>query len=365
MSDMDLGLNNLSFLPTKEVKKGEKMKVIEKVKVAREKPPSQEMLDERESLLKSIVLRGEDVTAGYLRQIAKFPLLSHQEEVELARRIREEKNEEAIDKLVRHNLRLPVYLARRFLGRGLDFADLIQEGNLGLIKAAQGFDERLGVKFSSYAWWWIRQAIYRGIQDKGSVVRKPAHLYEKRRRFLRVQKEMERTLERAPTTLELANALGSSVHKVETFLLMEYGKAVSLDERVSGEDGRERHEFQADTASMDPRTFLLAKLELEKSCLQVTKQGEALSLLTDEKPIEKRNLQVFRMRYGLDGSFETKTLNEVASQIGLTRERVRQICSGVLKELNQKGLVIDTDGIAFLVNRIRELEGLVGQTTKS
>lgn len=327
-----------------------------------EGPPTEQNLMS-ESLLGAVVLNDEDVIVPYLREMARYPLLSHEEVLELSRRVRQWKDLESRNKLVRHNLRFVVHIARKFLGRGLDFADVVQEGNLGLIRAASGYDESKETKFTTYAWWWIRQSIFRGIMDYGNVVRRPAHFHEKKFRLLRAQREMERTHGRTPTPLELAEALDVPLDEVEALLALLNEIPISLDEEVGSEDGegKPRHEFQEDTTSLDPHTILEAKLELQKSCFLLRRFLETLTILEQAKPRIKRNLDIFRMRYGLDGSFEMKTLDQVGVDVGITRERVRQICEKVLQELHAHGINADTRWIAREIDRVRELEVLVGE----
>ena len=259
----------------------------------------------------------EDPVRMYLKEIGRIPLLSSEEEIELAKRM-EEGDEEAKKKLSEANLRLTVSIAKRYSGRGMQFLDLIQEGNLGLIKAVEKFDYRKGYKFSTYATWWIRQAVTRAIADQSRTIRIPVHMVENMNRIIRKSRSMVQELGREPSIKEVAQALDLPVEKVSDAIRMNM-EPVSLEMPIGEEEETHLGDFIQDCGSMIP-------LEETTRVLLNEQLSEALSTLT------RREEEVLRLRYGLtDG--RARTLEEVGQIFHVTRERIRQIEAKALRKL--------------------------------
>ena len=259
----------------------------------------------------------EDPVRMYLKEIGRIPLLSSEEEIELAKRM-EEGDEEAKKKLSEANLRLTVSIAKRYSGRGMQFLDLIQEGNLGLIKAVEKFDYRKGYKFSTYATWWIRQSITRAIADQARTIRIPVHMVENMNRIIRKSRSMVQELGREPSIKEVAQALDLPVEKVSDAIRMNM-EPVSLEMPIGEEEETHLGDFIQDCGSMIP-------LEETTRVLLNEQLSEALSTLT------RREEEVLRLRYGLtDG--RARTLEEVGQIFHVTRERIRQIEAKALRKL--------------------------------
>ncbi len=265
----------------------------------------------------------EDSVRMYLREIGQYPLLSGDEEVRLAKRI-ERGDKSAKRKLAEANLRLVVSIAKKYIGRGLTLLDLIQEGNLGLHRAVEKFDYRKGFKFSTYATWWIRQAITRAIADQARTIRIPVHMVETINRYMRTQRELQQELGREPTHDELAKKLGIELDKLEHIMKISQ-ETVSLESPV-GEDGDSTlGEFLEDKMAASPE---------EQAIYQLMKGHveESLSVLTP------REQKILRMRFGLDSDAatgRTHTLEEVGKEFGVTRERIRQIEAKALQKLKK------------------------------
>jgi RNA polymerase primary sigma factor len=255
----------------------------------------------------------------YLRSIGRVELLTATQEVELAKRI-ERGDMLAKRQMVEANLRLVVSIAKGYLGRGLSFLDLIQEGSLGLIRAVEKFDYRRGYKFSTYATWWIRQAVTRAIADKARTIRIPVHMVEKLNRVAHVERQLVQKLGREPEPAEIAEELRWSVSDVRDILRVAQ-QPVSLEKPVGDEDESELGDFVADDAVLEP--FEEASEHLQKEGLR-----NALSALPE------RERQVIELRYGLAGG-EPLTLEEVGRAFGVTRERIRQIENNTLKKLQR------------------------------
>jgi RNA polymerase primary sigma factor len=255
----------------------------------------------------------------YLRAIGKVDLLTAQQEVELAKRI-ERGDMLAKRQMVEANLRLVVSIAKGYLGRGLSFLDLIQEGSLGLIRAVEKFDYRRGYKFSTYATWWIRQAVTRAIADKARTIRIPVHMVEKLNRVAHVERQLVQKLGREPEPAEIAEELRWPVSDVRDILRVAQ-IPVSLEKPVGDEDESELGDFVADDAVLEP--FEEASEHLQKEGVK-----KALEALPD------RERQVIELRYGLAGN-EPLTLEEVGRTFGVTRERIRQIENNTLKKLKR------------------------------
>jgi RNA polymerase primary sigma factor len=255
----------------------------------------------------------------YLRSIGKVDLLTAAQEVELAKRI-ERGDMLAKREMVEANLRLVVSIAKGYLGRGLSFLDLIQEGSLGLIRAVEKFDYRRGYKFSTYATWWIRQAVTRAIADKARTIRIPVHMVEKLNRVAHVERQLVQRYGREPEPAEIAAELGWSLSEVREILRVAQ-MPVSLEKPVGDEDDSELGDFVPDEGVAEP--FEEASEHLQKEGVR-----RALNALPD------RERQVIELRYGLSG-LEPLTLEEVGRTFGVTRERIRQIENNTLKKLQR------------------------------
>ena len=259
----------------------------------------------------------DDPVRMYLKEIGKVPLLSADEEIELAKRM-EQGDEEAKQRLAEANLRLVVSIAKRYVGRGMLFLDLIQEGNMGLIKAVEKFDYRKGYKFSTYATWWIRQAITRAIADQARTIRIPVHMVETINKLIRVSRQLLQDLGRDPTPEEIAEEMDMPVGKVREILKVAQ-EPVSLETPIGEEEDSHLGDFIPDTEMMipaDAAAFTLLKEQLL----------EVLKTLTD------REQKVLRLRFGLDDG-RARTLEEVGKEFQVTRERIRQIEAKALRKL--------------------------------
>lgn len=259
----------------------------------------------------------EDPVRMYLKEIGKVPLLSAEEEIELAQRM-ENGDEYAKKRLAEANLRLVVSIAKRYVGRGMLFLDLIQEGNLGLIKAVEKFDYRKGYKFSTYATWWIRQAITRAIADQARTIRIPVHMVETINKLIRVSRQLLQELGREPSPEEIAEEMNMPVDRVREILKISQ-EPVSLETPIGEEEDSHLGDFIQDDnvpVPADAAAFTLLKEQLV----------EVLSTLTD------REQKVLRLRFGLDDG-RARTLEEVGKEFNVTRERIRQIEAKALRKL--------------------------------
>ena len=259
----------------------------------------------------------EDPVRMYLKEIGKVPLLSAEEEIELAKRMALG-DDEARKRLAEANLRLVVSIAKRYVGRGMLFLDLIQEGNLGLIKAVEKFDYKKGYKFSTYATWWIRQAITRAIADQARTIRIPVHMVETINKLIRVSRQLLQELGREPTPEEIAQEMNMSVDRVRDILKISQ-EPVSLETPIGEEEDSHLGDFIQDDnvpVPAEAAAFTLLKEQL----------GEVLGTLTD------REQKVLKLRFGLDDG-RTRTLEEVGKEFNVTRERIRQIEAKALRKL--------------------------------
>ena len=259
----------------------------------------------------------EDPVRMYLKEIGKVPLLSAEEEIELAKRM-ELGDQEAKKRLAEANLRLVVSIAKRYVGRGMLFLDLIQEGNLGLIKAVEKFDYRKGYKFSTYATWWIRQAITRAIADQARTIRIPVHMVETINKLIRVSRQLLQELGREPSPDEIAEEMNMPVERVREILKISQ-EPVSLETPIGEEEDSHLGDFIQDDnvpVPADAAAFTLLKEQLV----------EVLGTLTE------REQKVLRLRFGLDDG-RARTLEEVGKEFNVTRERIRQIEAKALRKL--------------------------------
>lgn len=259
----------------------------------------------------------EDPVRMYLKEIGKVPLLSAEEEIELAKKM-ETGDEEAKKRLAEANLRLVVSIAKRYVGRGMLFLDLIQEGNLGLIKAVEKFDYRKGYKFSTYATWWIRQAITRAIADQARTIRIPVHMVETINKLIRVSRQLLQELGREPQPEEIAEEMNMQVDRVREILKISQ-EPVSLETPIGEEEDSHLGDFIQDDnvpVPADAAAFTLLKEQLV----------EVLGTLTE------REQKVLRLRFGLDDG-RARTLEEVGKEFNVTRERIRQIEAKALRKL--------------------------------
>ena len=259
----------------------------------------------------------DDPVRMYLKEIGKVPLLTADQEIELARRL-EEGDESAKQQLAEANLRLVVSIAKRYVGRGMLFLDLIQEGNLGLIKAVEKFDYRKGFKFSTYATWWIRQAITRAIADQARTIRIPVHMVETINKLIRISRQLLQEYGREPTPEEIAKEMGISESKVREIIKIAQ-EPVSLETPIGEEEDSHLGDFIPDDdapAPAEAASFALMKEQLT----------EVLDTLTP------REEKVLRLRFGLDDGRQ-RTLEEVGKEFNVTRERIRQIEAKALRKL--------------------------------
>ena len=259
----------------------------------------------------------EDHVRMYLKEIGKVPLLSMEEEVELATKM-VDGDETAKSRLVEANLRLVVSIAKRYVGRGMLFLDLIQEGNLGLIKAVEKFDYTKGYKFSTYATWWIRQAITRAIADQARTIRIPVHMVETINKLMRIQRQLIQELGREPQLEELSKEMNMPIDKVKEIMKIAQ-EPVSLETPIGEEEDSHLGDFIPDDetpAPADEAAFILLKEQLD-------------GVLTTLTPREEK---VLRLRFGLDYG-RARTLEEVGTEFGVTRERIRQIEAKALRKL--------------------------------
>jgi RNA polymerase primary sigma factor len=260
----------------------------------------------------------EDPVRMYLKEIGKVPLLTGEEEIELAKRM-EQGDEEAKNKLATANLRLVVSIAKRYVGRGMQFLDLIQEGNLGLLKAVEKFDYRKGYKFSTYATWWIRQAITRAIADQARTIRIPVHMVETINKQVRVSRQLLQELGREPTPEEIAAEMHVPVERVREIMKI-YQEPVSLETPIGEEEDSHLGDFIPDDNTQAPSDAA--------EYMMLTEQlNEVLDTLTE------REQKVIRLRFGLDDG-RARTLEEVGKEFNVTRERIRQIEAKALRKLH-------------------------------
>jgi len=278
-----------------------------------------EVIDNDESYLDDV---SDDSVRMYLREIGKIPLLTQEEELKLAKQV-VRGNKKAKDKMAEANMRLVVSIAKRYGGRGLDFLDLIQEGNTGLLRAVEKFDPDRGFKFSTYATWWIRQAITRAIADQARTIRIPVHMVETINKLLRIQRRLTQELNREPTIDELAKAMDETPDKIKYVMKIKQDIS-SLDATIS-RDGEDEDSvlgnFIEDESAERPEEAASSQLLKEQIF-------EVLSSLSD------REQKILKMRFGLGGG-KSHTLEEVGQEFDVTRERIRQIEAKAVNKLRK------------------------------
>lgn len=277
-----------------------------------------ELLDELNPEAESFVIKVNDPVKMYLKEIGRVSLLNAQEEVEIAKKI-EEGDKEAKDKLISANLRLVVSIAKKYTNRGMQFLDLIQEGNMGLIKAVEKFDYRKGFKFSTYATWWIRQAITRAIADQARTIRIPVHMVETINKMTRISRQLIQELGRDPSAEEIADRIGilsaDKIREIQKIAL----DPVSLETPIGEEDDSHLGDFIEDKDALSPDQYannMLLKDEIDLVLKTLTEREE----------------KVLRLRFGLEDG-RTRTLEEVGREFDVTRERIRQIEAKALRKL--------------------------------
>ncbi|MBR1424927.1 sigma-70 family RNA polymerase sigma factor [bacterium] len=269
-----------------------------------------------------ISVNSDDSVKIYLRQIGKIPLLSSQEELQLAKRIQENKDSFAKDVLVNANLRLVVSIAKKYIGRGMSFLDLIQEGNMGLIKAAARFDYKKGYKFSTYATWWIQQSITRAIADKARIIRLPIHMIDSISKIRKTTLELTSELGRTPTKQEIAYRLGLSVNKLNS-IVKSAQSTISMDTpATSDEDSSKIADFIVDDSTITPDS-------------RVSNENLLEDIRRILNQLSQKERDVLILRYGLDSNGSKKTLDEIGSQYGVSRERIRQIETRAISKLKK------------------------------
>jgi len=289
----------------------------EEIEEIRSEAESFRSADDMVKALSQEGLAVDDPVRMYLKEIGQIPLITHEKEAELAKRILEG-DEEAKGILVEANLRLVVSIAKRYVGKGMFFLDLIQEGNLGLMKAVDKFDYTKGYKFSTYATWWIRQAISRAIADQARTIRIPVHMVETMHKVARSQRQLQQVLGREPTFEEIGRDIGISEAKVSEILKIAQDP-VSLETPVGEADESHLGDFIPDEESMTPADAAAYQMLREQL-------SEVLQTLTP------REEMVIRLRYGLDDG-RPRTLEEVGQQFQITRERIRQIEVKALRKI--------------------------------
>lgn len=289
-------------------------------------------IDEEEDILDSVEepkvqenltsINTDDSVRIYLQQIGKIPLLSTEEEVNVARKIQEEHCEMSKNILVNANLRLVVSIAKKYIGRGLSFLDLIQEGNMGLMKAAERFDYTKGYKFSTYATWWVQQAITRAIADKARIIRLPIHMIESLSKIRKATIDLTTELGRSPTKQEIAYRIGLSVNKL-TSLVKSAQSTISIESPANQkEDSTKIADYIVDESTITP----------DSRVSQENLFDDIRKMLSQLSPKER---DVLILRYGLDNNGTKKTLDEIGSQYGVSRERIRQIENRAISKLKK------------------------------
>ncbi|KAJ49790.1 RNA polymerase sigma factor rpoD [Clostridium tetanomorphum DSM 665] len=270
----------------------------------------------------------EDYINMYLKEIGKVELLSAEEEIELAQRI-EKGDEKAKEKLIEANLRLVVSISKKYVGKGMNFLDLVQEGNIGLMKAVDKFDYRKGFRFSTYATWWIRQAVTRAISDQSRTIRIPVHMNEVIGKVLKIKKQLEQRLDREPSEEEIADELKIPLSKVKKIYSI-CQDPISLETPVGDNEDTYLENFIADERYIPEEKVAISML------------GDILAnLLGTLSPREER---IVRLRYGLLEDGKSRTLEEIGKEFNLTRERIRQIEANAIRKLRHPNRKVKLQG---------------------
>lgn len=314
-------------MKTKSTKKAvEENEIIEFDEIAdfdtddNENEEEQEHLEDKKEDYKNAT--SDDSVKVYLQQIGKVKLLSFEEELKIAKEIKENNSQKACEILINANLRLVVSIAKKYIGRGLSFLDLIQEGNLGLMKAAKKFDYTKGYRFSTYATWWIQQSITRGIADKSRMIRLPVHMIETLSKIKRATIELSTELNRVPTKEEVASKIGMNPSKLSA-LMKSAQSTISIETPANQkEDSSRIGDFIVDETHLTPDT----KVTQENLLNDVHKMLNQLN---------QKEKDVLIMRYGLDDNGQKKTLDEIGTRYGVSRERIRQIESRAISKLKK------------------------------
>ena len=264
----------------------------------------------------------DDSVKIYLQQIGKIPLLTPEKELEIAKKIKEENSERAKEALVNANLRLVVSIAKKYIGRGLSFLDLIQEGNMGLMRAAEKFDYTKGYKFSTYSTWWIQQAITRAIADKSRLIRLPVHMIETLGKIKKVSMDLTIEYGHAPTKEEIAYRVGMPVNKLTALIESAQG-TISIESPANQKDDSTKlGDFIIDESTLSPDT-------------KVTQDNLFSDIRRILNQLSPKERDVLIMRYGLDDNGEKKTLEEIGARYGVSRERIRQIENRAMSKLKK------------------------------
>lgn len=308
-----------------------------------------------------------DALAFYYAEIRRYPLLSFDDEQALGRRMLEDRDLDARNKLVEHNLRLVRWIARKYAWSKIDFEDLVQEGNVGLLTAAEKYDYRVG-RFTTYATWWVRQAITRMIMDYGTIIRLPVHLQELRQKILKASREVAAKVGRIPTIEEIAAHALIAPEKIRRTMLSVRIETVSLDDvqrvdkRGTGGEGNEPTigESVPDDRIISPDLYIEACQELEAARKRL---NDTLQEITGGLQLSGRDQDMFNTFYGFDGSGKRRTLEVVGQHHGVTRERVRQIIARIWQRIDERGGNMDHDRLLEEQTRIDELEKIVGNGT--
>lgn len=309
----DISDENIDFKKLQELETEEETEDGEDVLKSVEVPSVQENI---------LTVTSDDSVKIYLRQIGKIPLLTTEEELDLAQKIQENHDEFAKNVLVNANLRLVVSIAKKYIGRGLSFLDLIQEGNVGLIKAAGRFDYKKGYKFSTYATWWIQQSITRAIADKARIIRLPIHMIDSIGKIRRATIDLTTELGHTPTKQEIAYRLGLPVSKL-TAIIKSAQSTVSMDTPTSSdEDASKIADFIIDKSTITPDG-------------KVTHENLLHDIRQILNQLSQKERDVLILRYGLDNNGMKKTLDEIGSQYGVSRERIRQIENRAIAKLKK------------------------------
>lgn len=264
----------------------------------------------------------DDSVKIYLQQIGKIPLLTPEQELEIAKRIKEDNCEEAKEALVNANLRLVVSIAKKYIGRGLSFLDLIQEGNMGLMRAVEKFDYTKGYKFSTYSTWWIQQAITRAIADKSRLIRLPVHMIETLSRIKKISLDITLETGHAPTKEEIAYRVGMPVNKLAALIESAQG-TISIESPTNQKDDSTKlGDFIIDESTLSPDS-------------KVTQDNLFCDIRKILNQLSAKERDVLIMRYGLDDNGEKKTLEEIGARYGVSRERIRQIENRAMSKLKK------------------------------